>query len=33
VYKRQCQIEVAAWYSATEAELLRALALPNAAKS
>jgi len=28
-----CQIEVAAWYSATEAELLRALALPNAAKS
>jgi hypothetical protein len=28
-----CQTEVAAWYSATEAELLRVLALPNAAKS
>jgi hypothetical protein len=28
-----CQIEVAAWYAATEAELLRVLALPNAAKS
>lgn len=28
-----CQTEVAAWYSATEAELLRVLALPNAPKS